>query len=52
MKFGEKMSIEKEWKETCRILLSQEIGEFDEYLPYLQKFIGPALRHFIPHNSN
>lgn len=37
------MDINKQWKETCRILLGQEIGGIDEYSSYLQKFV-PLVR--------
>ncbi|PIT84955.1 hypothetical protein COU37_00325 [Candidatus Micrarchaeota archaeon CG10_big_fil_rev_8_21_14_0_10_45_29] len=34
--------LSKEWKNTCRILLKEEIGELSDFSGYLQKYIEPV----------
>jgi len=34
--------LNEEWKKTCKVLLGEEIGNIDPYVPYLQKFVEPV----------
>lgn len=35
------MDLNKEWDETCKVLLRQEIGPMESYANYLQRFVEP-----------
>lgn len=38
------MDINDAWKDTCRVLLEDEIGELEHYRDYLKKYIEPVYR--------
>ncbi|MGV8176240.1 MAG: hypothetical protein ACP5NX_00360 [Candidatus Bilamarchaeaceae archaeon] len=35
-------AVNKAWKDTCRVLLGEEIGSLDRYEDYLQRFLEPV----------
>ncbi len=35
------MDINQAWKETCKVLLGAQVGELEEFAPYLTKYVEP-----------